>query len=186
MVPLTAAGQTVFGVKAGVNISDIVMTNYVNPDVEADLGLKIGPHAGFFVNGTLENRFGLAAELLYSNKGVKGNTDIHLHYITLPVFLQYGLNEHFTAELGPEAAYLFSAKSAYGDVSSTYNNRFDLSLDAGLRYDTPRLTFGVRYAAGLFSVRDAVDIQGLSGGRRVKYQNRVLQFSVGYKLRVLE
>ncbi len=184
-IPLSVAGQVSFGVKGGLNISEIVMTNYVNPDVERDLTLKTGLHAGVFVSTMLEDRFGISGELLYSNKGVRGLENIHLHYVTLPLLGQYRLGEHVFAEFGFEPAYLFSARSTHGDVSSTYNNRFDLSLDGGLGLDTPKLIFGVRYCVGLFSVRDVVETQ-VPGGDKIKYQNRVIQLTIGYKLFKLE
>lgn len=47
MFPVAGFGQTEFGIKGGLNVSDIVMTNFVDPDVEADLQLKAGTHGGF-------------------------------------------------------------------------------------------------------------------------------------------
>jgi hypothetical protein len=184
--PAALFGQTEFGIKGGLNISDIVMTNYINPDVEADLALKLGLHAGIFVNGMVNETIGMGAELLYSDKGVKGFSNIHLHYVTLPMLIQYQLGENIFAELGPEPGYLFSAKSEHGDVSSTYNNKFDLALDGGFRLNTLKLTFGIRYCVGVFSVREPIETIGASGNEKIKYQNRVLQFSVGYKLWTLE
>lgn len=181
LISLTASGQTEFGVKGGLNVSDIVMTNFVDPDVEADLQLKTGIHGGIFINTIVDDRIGMAAELLYSDQGVKGLTSIHLHYMCLPLLMQYKLNERFSAELGPEPAYLFMAKSGHGDVSGTYNNKFDLSIDGGFRLDTSKMCFVIRYCAGLFSVRGPFDKLATIGPEKVKYQNRVLQISVGYK-----
>jgi hypothetical protein len=178
-----AYGQTEYGIKGGLNISDIVMTNYINPDVESDLNLKLGLHAGLFFNGMVNERFGMAAELLYSDKGVKGiGTNIHLHYITIPLILQYKLADNIFAEAGPELGYLFSARSKHGNVGNTYNNKFDLALDAGFRFNTPKLIFGLRYCAGVFSVREPFENYNASGNEKIKYQNRVLQVSAGYKL----
>ena len=64
IMPAMALGQTEFGIKGGLNVSDIVMTNYVNPDVESDLALKAGLHAGFFVTGSLNERIGMAGDLV--------------------------------------------------------------------------------------------------------------------------
>jgi outer membrane immunogenic protein len=186
LFPIFCFAQTDFGIKAGLNISDIVMTNYIDPDVEADLSIKLGLHAGFFVNGVVNDKIGMSAELLYSDKGVRGSTNIHLHYITLPLLFQYRLTDHIQAELGPEPGYLFSARSEHGDVSSTYNNKFDISLNGGFRFDTPKLLFGIRYCAGVFSVREPVELIGASGREKIKYQNRVLQLSIGYKILSLE
>lgn len=185
MFPAIVYGQAEFGLKGGLNVADIVMTNYINPDVESDLTLKLGLHAGVFVNGMVHERIGMAAELLYSNKGVKGISNINLHYITLPLLLQYKLTDRIYAEIGPEPGYMFSAESEYGNVANTYSNKFDLALDGGFRLDTPKIIFGIRYCAGIFSVKESVE-QGVNPGEKVKYQNRVLQVSIGYKAFSLE
>lgn len=184
-LPAFSYAQAEFGLKGGLNVSDIVMTNYINPDVESDLALKLGAHAGVFVNNVVSDRGGVAAELLYSNKGVKGISNIHLHYITLPLLFQYKLTDHLSAEIGPEPGYMFSAKSEYGSAASTYSNKFDLALDAGFRLDVNKLILGLRYSAGLFSVKEPLENVS-APGERIKYQNRVLQVSLGYKLWVLE
>ncbi|MGC1240453.1 MAG: porin family protein [Chryseosolibacter sp.] len=186
LFPAIGFAQTEFGIKAGLNISDIVMTNYVNPDVESGLRLKPGLHAGFFVNGTLKERIGLAAELLYSDKGVRANNTIHLHYIALPLLVQYQLREKIFAEIGPELGYMLSARSTLGDEGGTYNNKLDLALDAGVRFNTTKMVFDLRYCVGLFNVKEPFDGYNPPGVEKVKYQNRVLQLSVGYKLWILE
>jgi hypothetical protein len=180
-IPGVVYSQADLGIKAGLNVSDIVMTNYIDPDVESDLRVKAGLHAGLFIRAMTNERFGLIAEVLYSNKGVKAaGTDIHLHYIVLPLMFQYKLTDVTAAELGPEPGYLFSAHSRHGNANSIYSNRFDLSLNGGFRFDTPKLIFGIRYSAGLFSVREP-QING-TGMEKIKFQNRVLQFSIGYKV----
>lgn len=179
--PAVAFGQAEFGLKAGLNVSDVVMTNYIDRDVESDLTLKLGPHVGFFVNGMMHDRVGMAAELLYSNKGVKGISNIHLHYITLPLLFQYKLTDHIYAEVGPEPGYMFSARSGTGNVSNTYSNKFDLALDVGFRLDTRKCLFALRYCAGFFSVKEPLE-NSVFPGEKVKYQNRVLQISFGYKI----
>lgn len=181
-----AFAQTGYGIKGGLNISDVVMTNYVNPDMESGLDLKLGIHAGAYVAGMVNESMGMSAELLYSDKGVKGSSNIHLRYISVPLIIYYQFSDHISGELGPEPAYLFSTGSKYGNVSGTYNNKFDLSLDGGLRFDAGKWLFGIRYCAGLFSVRDPEPLMTGTGKDRIKYQNRVLQFWLGYRLGTLE
>ncbi len=171
-----------FGLKAGLNVSDIVMTNYINPDVESDLRLKAGLHAGFFASGMMNERVGLMGEVLYSNKGVKANGNIHLHYVVIPLLLQYKLSSRFFAEVGPEFGYMFSATSDFGNATSNYSNKLDLGIDGGFRLAAERFDFGLRYCVGMLSVRKPIEFAGTSGNEKIKYQNRVLQFSVGYRL----
>lgn len=185
-LPNLSLAQIVCGAKGGLNVSDIVMTNYVNPDVESDLGLKLGLHAGVFANGWVNDRVGMAIELLYSDQGVKSINNVHLHYITLPFLVQYKLSERIVGEIGPKFCYLFSATSKYGNMSSTYSNKFDLGLNAGFRFDTQKFILGIRYGAGIFSVKEPIDGGSAPGSEKIKFQNRVLQLSAGYKLWTFE
>ena len=182
LLPLLCMGQTEFGIKGGLNISDVVMTNYINPDVESDLKLKAGLHAGFFASGMVNDRLGLTGELLYSNKGVKANGNIHLHYVTLPLLALYRVSPKIFAEVGPELGYMFAATSDYGNATNNYNNKLDLGLDGGFRFAGERLNFGVRYCVGMLSVRDPIEFRSTSGSEKIKYQNRVLQVFAGYRL----
>lgn len=186
LIPVSGWAQPEFGIKGGLNIADIVIMNYINPDVESTFRLKAGAHAGFFLYGNVKDRVGLGAELLYSDKGVRVNNNIHLHYIALPLLVHYQLKDNLVAEAGPELAYMVSARSKLGDESTTYNNKLDLSLDAGFRLSTAKLIFGLRYCVGLFNVKEPLDGYAQPGVEKVKYQNRVLQLSLGYKLWRLE
>jgi hypothetical protein len=171
-----------YGVKGGLNLSDVVITNTTSiPDVESDFRMKAGVHLGGFASVDLENKFGLAAELLYSVKGVKAISNVNLHYISFPVFLRYAITNKFVAEGGVELGYLIVAESSNGNVSNTWNNKLDLGFDVGLQYYlTPKLIAGLRFNAGASSVlRDRVDP---STGNTLRYENRVLQLSVGYVL----
>ena len=182
---MTAAGQQAdaqvsVGIKGGLNLSDVVINNVVDPDAESDYNIKPGVHAGIYLNADLEERTGLAIELLYSDKGVNAITNIHLHYFAVPFLARYRLQENWIVEAGPELAYLFSAQSKYGNLNHIWDNKVDLGLDLGLQYSLSRLTIGLRFNAGVSSViRTAVG----SSGDRLKYQNRTLQLSMGYRLR---
>jgi hypothetical protein len=172
--------QLRYGVKAGPNISDVVITNYINPDAESDFDLKLGVHAGVFGSTMVNDKWSFGAELLYSDKGVKARSVVHLHYINAVFLVQYRFREMFVIEGGGEVGYLFSARSTYGDVSSTWNNKLDIGMDVGVVWLlTPRLHTGLRYYAGFSSVIDVTDNSNTTTpGETIKYQNRVLQLSL--------
>jgi hypothetical protein len=178
------AQQIRYGIKGGLNLSDIAIVNYINPDAESQYNIKAGWHGGIFSAVDLNERFSLAAELLYSGKGVKAADRINLHYITLPFLTQYKVTEKVLAEFGPEIGYLFSARSRLGDVSNTWNNKLDLGLDAGFQINlSSSVFFGMRFNAGISSVINHIDESAtnyVSNGENIKYQNRVLQLFFGY------
>lgn len=176
-------GQSIhFGLKGGLNVADIVINNTTtDPDGESDFNLKPGIHAGVFANADVDERVGLSAELLYSVKGVKAINNINLHYVVLPLLVRYSLGEKFIVEAGPEVGYLVATSSPFGNVNSTYDNKLDIGLDFGLQYNiTSDFTLGMRFNAGISSV--IKNPLGASQPENAKFQNRVLQVSLGYTL----
>jgi hypothetical protein len=179
-----ASAQLRYGVKGGLNLSDIVITNYINPDAESDFDLKIGPQAGLFTCFDVNEQFSFDVELVYSNRGVVAASRINLHYITLPLMTQYHINDKFLLEIGPDIGYLFSAKSGNGNVSNIYNNKLDIGLDGGAQLKvTEKLSVGLRYYAGFSSVVGGIDSRDTNNfptNETIKYQNRALQLFVSY------
>jgi hypothetical protein len=180
--PVLSQETFYLGIKGGLNLSDIALTNYVNPDAESDYNIKAGVHAGLFGNVEIGSDFLLGAELLYSNQGVVANDRINLHYITVPLLIQYRFHESFIAEVGPQFGYLLAARSRYGNVSNTWNNKLDIGLNAGVQYlINERFSAGLRYYAGFSSVINSIDESGSNNiptEETIKYQNRVLQLSL--------
>jgi hypothetical protein len=177
----SACAQVLYGIKGGLNLSDIVINNVVNPDVEAGYDMKLGVHGGAFAELDLENGFLLLGELLYSVKGVNAlGTNVNLHYATIPLLVEYKIADPFVLEGGIELGYLISATSRYGNLNSVWDNKTDIGLDAGLKYRSEKISIGLRFNAGMSSVI------GKSGntpsGEQIRYQNRVVSVSVGYVL----
>jgi hypothetical protein len=178
-VPFMSLSQEIrYGIKGGVNLSDIVLNKVVNPDLEADYKTKFGPHAGFFIDMQLDDKWSFVPEILYSQKGVKvAETKIHLNYVTFPLLLNYMATDNLRVEAGPEVGYLFLAKSKYGKVNDVYNNNLDIAVNIGGEYIfSEKLFFGIRFNAGFSNL---IDDNSASG---IKYQNRVVQLSAGYRI----
>jgi hypothetical protein len=73
-----------------------------------------------------------------------------------------------------------AAKSRYGNVSS-WNNQIDLGLDIGMQYYIlSNMMLGLRFNAGISNVVN--DTPVTQQGEKIRYQNRVLQLSIGYTL----
>ena len=181
LLPITygSAQSLRYGVKSGLNLSDIVLANFINNDVESDYRMKFGFHAGIYCSADLIEQFFLDTELIFSNKGTKAGERINLYYITIPFLLRYALSDQFSVALGPEFGYLIAARSPLGDVSNTWNNKLDFGVDLDARYRlAERLQIGARYNAGFSSVIDTRSSSSSNPGETIKYQNRTLQFSL--------
>jgi hypothetical protein len=175
-VLVTVAQDIRFGIKGGLNISDVVLNNLVNPDLEADYKTRLGPHAGVFALLSMDNRLSFAPEMLYSLKGVNAaGRRIQLHYVAVPLLVKYSFADNLRIEGGPEVGYLFLARSKYGKVNDVYSNNLEIAFDAGLEYlPSEKITFGLRFSAGFSNLVEDVS------GTGIKYQNRVVQLSIGY------
>lgn len=191
------AQQLRLGVKGGPSLVDLKAVAAPDGIVSEDSYYKMRPsyHFGIFGIVDLSEKFYVQTELLYANKGFRSNdprgseSNIHLHYLTLPVLLNYRILEKVHVGVGGELGYRLAARSKYDgssvDVNFIYKRKLDVGIDVGLRYAiTHKVSLGVRYIHGLFNVfgRRGV-LAGLNGNPMLKgpsYQNRVVQFSVGY------
>lgn len=141
------------------------------------------------------------------NNGVNGN----LSYLQIPVMFKYYFTDALSLDAGPYISFLLSAKydgkkTAFDvpvsdgeggyvlmDIVTTYDkedmkdeyNSMDYGLGVGATYNFDfGLNISARYNLGLADL-DATDKGTASGSDRLqadyKVQNRIFQFTVGYK-----
>lgn len=191
------AQQLKIGVKGGPGLVDVVAVRTPDGFGGEDSYYKMRPsyHFGVFGLIDLSSRFYVQTELLYANKGFRSNdpgaseANIHLHYLTLPLLLSYKISENVHVAVGGELGYRLAARSKFDnsnlDVNAIYKREIDVGIDAGLQYYfSSQINLGVRYIHGLSNIfgRRGVltDINGNPFGKGPSFQNRVVQFSVGY------
>ena len=170
--------HTDFGIKGGLNLANLKIENTSSPDSKVGLNLGLLAHIHF------EPHWAIQPELMYSDQGAKedvSGTEVKakLHYINVPVLLQYMTGSGFRIQTGPQFGILASAKTKSGDSESNADNyykTFDLAWAIGASYIT-NSGFGVdaRYNIGLADINDA-------GGSSIK--NRVWQFGLFYQFKV--
>ena len=169
-----------WGIKGGVNVANI--------DIQrgADPGEKVGIHLGGLAHIHLSKHFALQPELIYSNQGAQrssGNNEFKtkLHYINVPVLLQFMTGSGFRLQTGPQLGVLMSAKYKVNDTETDNDDNYktpDFSWSFGASYVTMKgLGFDARYNQGISNINDA------SGN---KYRNRVFQVGIFYQFRVSE
>jgi hypothetical protein len=170
-VSTVTAQETHFGLKAGVNLSSVDITN--SDDFKSKAGIHIGGLAHIHIN----DHFALQPELVYSMQGGKdGDEKLNLNYINIPVLAQYMINDGFRLQTGPQLGFLTSAKSKVGDVEISVKDEIssiDFSWVFGFGYLFPS-GFGLdaRYNLGISNIRDNNDF---------KAKNRVFQFGLFYQ-----
>ena len=159
-----------FGVKAGVNFANI--SDATGLDFES----KTGFVGGIFVGGKFNDRFGIQADLLYSQQGAKFDIgEFNLDYVNVPIVAKIYIAQGFHAQVGPQFGVIVNddAQTVIGEVINDIAvNDFDVSGVVGLGYDVPLgLRIEGRYNFGL---SDVPDESGTSG------KNSVVTLSLGY------
>ena len=172
-----ANAQVSFGVKGGLNLS-----NVVGDDAEGAKA-KVGYHVGLLAGIPVTSNFSVQPELVYSAQGAKyeeaGEDDVNLNsgYLNIPVLAKYSAASGFYGVTGPQLGFLLSAKAKQGDdktdVKEFYKST-DFSWAFGVGYKTSsNLGFDLRYNLGLSSLDK--DDEG-------KVKNSVFQLGVFYLL----
>ena len=194
---LAQAQQLQLGVKGGPSLVDVVAVRMPDGFGGEDSYYKMRPSYHFGVFGLLDlsSKFYVQAELLYANKGFRSTdpsaseANIHLHYLSLPVLLNYRISEKVDLGVGGEVGYKLAARSRYDntsiDVDFIYRRDLDVGLNADLKFDIdPKVALGARYIHGLANVYGrrgvATDPYGNPSGKGPSFQNRVVQISVEY------
>jgi hypothetical protein len=162
-----------YGVKGGLNLSS------VSTNTQGDTKSKLGVHLGGVAEISLNDKFSLQPELLFSTQGAKiefeGDDFIYfdgdketwkLNYINIPVMAKYYVKDNFSLEAGPQIGFLLSAKLDYDYVESDnweaesgkedikdQLKGTDFALNFGTGYDlNENMSIGIRYSVGLSNI----------------------------------
>jgi len=204
-----------FGIKGGLNLENIIGLNsgqgVVGVTENESSEMTFGFHAGVFLRWGLDDHWAIVPELLYTTGGAKetiaqtyyiGSTaytssttgNFSLHYLQLPVFVNYQFDMGLYLEGGLYIAGLIGATTSSTttkngvttsstSTSDTTNNQLDWGVGAGVGYRfCSGLGFNLRYNYGLYAVYKNFSYE--NGGvsyRQPSYGNNgVLQLSVSY------
>lgn len=166
-----------WGVKAGVNIAK--QTKVTNAKA------RTGIYAGVFGEYVASDYFGVQAELLYYQTGVKShlkadNVDLKStainNYLVLPILAKFYVLEGLSIDVGPQFGYLVSAKAKQGSKSpvgvyESMKKKFDMAAVLGLSYKVAgHFDVSARYNLGLAKI-----------SKTDKVKNNVVSLGVGYR-----
>ncbi len=180
-------GQIKLGVKGGfslVNLKGVAVNADPQQFISFDNSTKPSFHFGGFGIYEISERLNLQGEFIYSNKGAKSTeANVSLHYISIPILVNYSVYDNLYLQGGPEIGFLMAARTKVEntnfDLKGFYNNPIDLTLNIGAKYEiNSEFHVGLRYALGLSDLRDDDNGDALS----LKFLNRGLHISVGYRM----
>ena len=170
------------GIKAGMNYSNVYSES--GDDFVADG--KAGFAGGVFVSIPLSQLVGIQPELMYSQKGFKGEVlgaeyKATFNYLDLPVHLQIKPTENISILAGPQFSYLLSSKYELGNFSASSddleddNKRATLGLSAGIDFTLQNFLISARGSWDLSKVNDDNNTSDIN------YKNQVFQVTLGYR-----
>ncbi len=179
-------GQTSFGVKAGLNVSN-------TKGFDSEAKPIVAQHMGAYANITVGKRLFFRPELLHTVKGYKfpkWNTyeegRFVAHYLALPVLFGMRPTEDISILVGAEVGYLLNAKFHFADSTSSnlrHFNKVDFALAMGAAYRfASKLAVEFRYNHG-FEDLLTVSYSDQSGNYTRKVgAHRAFQLSLSYRL----
>lgn len=188
----TASAQK-FGVKGGVNFSNIIKTNDENFNTE----FKPGINAGIFLEIPIVSSLAFAPELMFSQKGYKtsgtsllggaNEYSVTTNFIELPVLAKINASDKFNIVFGPQVSFLTSTKETFKQGSDSYqktireeNDNLKKSLFGGV------VGLGINITEKMsLNGRYALDFQKNNENGTTetpRYKNQVYQVSLGFKL----
>jgi opacity protein-like surface antigen len=158
------------GVVAGICASQVDGDTYAGFD-------KLGFQGGVFVNTKFSDAWGAQMEIKYNGKGARKRTSkddfetysLTLHYIDLPLMVNFTIKEKYILDAGLVPGYLFAKNGEengykFTDEEISAFKKFDLSWLLGFNYKiTDNFIANIRYSYSLFSIRDYENIDANYG-----------------------
>lgn len=178
-----------FGVKAGVNFSNISTDE---DDIE-NLEGKLGFQAGLTFRLNVSENFAIQPEALFVRKGTKYEflgTEVksNMDYIEIPVILVFKPVDFLSIQIGPQFSYLLGTNVEYGDgfagIGQGYDAEredfedVDYGLAAGVGFNIGGAVIDVRYTRGFKKYEKETNIGNVAIEPASKHYN--LQASIGF------
>ncbi|MES2286462.1 MAG: porin family protein [Bacteroidota bacterium] len=182
--------RLLFGLKAGVNYSNVYDTQ--GEEFQADP--KLGLAAGAFLAIPIGKYLGIQPEVLYSQKGFKatgrilgGNYEFTrtTSFIDVPLLVSFKPSEFLTIMAGPQYSYLVKQSDVFANSSTSILQEQEFEND-NIRKNILCLTGGVDLTIKhiVLGARVGWDIQNNNGdgtSTTPRYKNVWYQATVGYR-----
>ena len=182
--------QPQFGIKGGVNLSNV----YDAQGEEFEADAKFGLVAGVFVAIPFGSLLGFHPELLYSQKGFKATGRVlgseyeftrTLNYLDIPLLFAIKPTRALTLLIGPQYSYLMSQKDEFNNefISDTQTEEFNnenirkntLCFLGGVDLNLDQIVLGGRVGW------DVTKNNGDGTSETPRYKNVWYQLTIGFR-----
>lgn len=179
-----------FGVKAGINISNV----YDSQGEQFNADSKLGLAAGVFVALPIGKYFGVQPEILFSQKGYKGSGSLlgseysysyTSNYIDVPLLFAIKPISMITIVVGPQYSFLVKDNYTFNsaiiniDQETVFENdnirKNTLSILGGVDFNFNRIVIGTRVGWDLQSNK------GDGTSETPRYKNIWYQATIGFR-----
>ncbi|MEP6926313.1 MAG: porin family protein [Ginsengibacter sp.] len=170
-----------FGIKGGANLGKISGHSFKDE-------FKLGYHVGAFATIGLGNKFAIQPEVLFNQvnvdtsnsfsqiyEGAFNHVDkIQLHYLSIPLLLNYNINKYIVLQAGPQFGILLDQNKSLlqngGDAFKSGN----FSLVGGLQLRLLKFRVYGRYVGGVTNLDNV--------GNKETWKATAIQLGVGIAL----
>lgn len=175
---LQAQAQVVLGLKAGLNVATLGTSSTYQP--------RLAYHAGAYYSQHIEEQYGVQIGLQYSLQGARvmnsANGRLSYNYLSVPILLKLYFAESLYAEVGPQVAYLMSAKyieTGFKEDKTGSVKRWDFLGMVGFGHETDSGgNMGLRLGIGFTNPAGVV-------GAAFVPRNLILQGYIGFAIKDL-
>ena len=199
-----------YGVKVGLNISDIISTP-IDGVKNITSTSKAGITGGFYIEIALNDKWYINPELVYSQKGISFEYDytqdyntnnrqdystennLSLTYVEVNPIISYKANNKFSLNIGPSVAFLIGSKYSYKQNPTNQHTLSDgelneETLDVGLNfggtyYINEHLLINSKLYTGFMNVGEIsrpIDLRKDPSTPSYTLKNRTILFSFAY------
>ncbi len=176
IISALAYAQPAIGLKGGLNLAN------VSGDVE-DNSIRTAFHLGAYATIKFGDKLGFQPEILYNSIGTKikdpdlGDVDFVMNYISVPLMVNYYINDMLALQAGPQISFLSSADLKFDGGSIDFKDFIkgnDMGLNFGAMLNFGKLNATARYCLGLTNIDDTDSPDTVKNG--------VIQISLGFRL----
>ena len=170
------------GIKIGANLSDASGKSFKD-------GFNFGYHAGLFSELMFSKKFGIQPEFffsetnlrtgstfssLYNNVALTDLPKVKLHYMSIPVLIDYRPISIITFQFGPQFGILMNQSKTLKANAGDAFKKGDLSILGGVQLNLLNIRAYGRYAVGITNIND-ID-------NKDKWNSQTIQLGLGFTL----
>jgi hypothetical protein len=179
LASIQSHAQVVMGLKGGLNVATLGTSSSYKP--------RLAYHIGGYYSQHIEDQYGLQIGLQYSLQGARvmngANGRLSYHYLSIPILMKLYFAESLYAEVGPQVAYLMSAKyieTGFKEDKTESIKRWDFLGMVGFGHETDSGgNLGLRLGIGFTNPAGVV-------GAEFVPRNLILQGYVGFAIKDLD